>query len=86
MPNAIENAARWLQPTDGDRPTDSTQDRYHGSGLHATMRVERAFQRNTLTELERNECSSRLQRVSFLVRRTLASTSAAISCIQAVKS
>lgn len=83
----IENAARWLQPADGMRDrTSSTSYRYHSEVSSATLRVETTFSRLAPPSLDRKECSCQLQRVSFPVKRTLASTSAAISCISAVKS
>lgn len=83
----IGNAARWLQPADGARDqTNSTSDGYHSGKSRATLRVEAAFRRNTLTSLDRQECSCQLQRVSFHVKRLPVSTSAAISCNCGVES
>lgn len=83
----IENAARWLQPSDGERDqSNSACDRYHNGVSRATSRVENAFRRTTLTSRDRLSRSRQLQGVAFHVKRLRVPTSAAISCNCGVKS
>jgi hypothetical protein len=80
----IENAARWLQPADGDRDQrHSVSERYHTGVSRATLRLEPGFLATAMACTERRR---QLQRVSFHVKRLRAPTSAAISCNCGVKS